>query len=205
MFLRITCITVFAIYTAFALIFMWAKFHAYKKISLHETNEIKSSHMPLSIKDAAILLSERKYGFIQNYHIFQITNKAFGLLSITYSIIGLMSLSLKDPPKSCEGNWLEYLICFVSIIFVVLALYLTPSNRAGQYLSAWRKCDKKMCHVLAHICYYSSLSNSSKHPADTEPLSPEGTERATKRISDIAYGITSVIAEAESLLSAEES
>lgn len=205
MFLPIICLGVFVLYVVFALFFVVVKSHGYKKAKKHEEEITKHAHMPMAIIEAVGLLSERKYGFILNYHLFQATNKAFGLLSVTYSIIGLMSLSLKVPEQCGMDKWLGCLICFVSIIFVILALYLTPTNRASQYLAAWRKCDDKMCEVLSQICCYASLLYEYNNAMNMNPKDPGKVKEAAKSITDTAKSITSIIPLAESMLSGEES
>ena len=199
MFLPYICLGVFVLYLLFAVIFVIVKTHGYRVTEKHEKEVFSNPHIPTAIKEAGNLLAERKYGFIQNYHIFEATNKTFGLMSITYSIIGLMSLSMEVSHICGMHRWLGYLICFISIIFVILALYLTPTNRASQYLAAWRKCDKKMCEELSSICCYIALFNEYDATEESEK-----NKEIAEGICEKAREITAVIPEAESMLSGEE-
>lgn len=181
MFFIIMCAVITLLFIILPLSYYLTQRNRYAKIKEYEEKIVKELHN--DIQEAAKNLLERKYRYIQNYFIFLLTNKVFGLISITFSILGLIALS---SGTTTDYKWLEYIVCFVSIIFVVLALYLTPVSKVFQYISAWRMCDKKMCEIIASRDYYRSLNPNDK-----------------TRINKIAVSISNVITAAEESLTTE--
>lgn len=201
MFFPVMCGVIAVMFFVFSVLYLGLQMQRYKAIKNREIAVFSKSSIPKDIVEAALLLSDRKYRFIHNYFIFQLTNKVFGLISITYSVLGLISLSMGTMG---DYNWLGYVICFISIIFVILALYLTPINKVSQYLSAWRICDKKMCEAMASSAYYASISDAWEEAEYTEEDKDLIQKEITaKRIKDIAIDIASTISEAEMILTTE--
>ena len=166
-----------------------------------KNNKDKNEEIPKDIAEAVKYLSEKKNRYIHNYFLFLWANKGFGFISIALSILGLVSLSL---PSSHTDKWPEYAICLSSVIFVICTLYITPITKVFQYLSAWRLCEKKMAEVRASSEYYASLNEawnaSLKAKAGIDPIQKE---ILAKRINAIATDISSVVAEAEIILTSE--
>ena len=48
-----------------------------------------------NIKEGGRLLAERKLSCVRNYIIFQLANKVFGLASVIFSLMGLISISVR--------------------------------------------------------------------------------------------------------------
>ena len=201
MFLPTICIIALLLALVLSGIYLFSKLTYYKKQQQQEKKLVSVNCMPEQISNAVLRLSEKKYGYIKNYIIFQLTNKVFGLVSIVFSLIGLMSLSLNASDKFGMDKWLSYAICFISILFVILALYLSPVSRVFQYISAWKKCEKKMNVVVASTCYYASLQYIYNKAVDSKKA--KAIEIATRHIMNTAQEITNTINDAEELLTTD--
>ena len=200
-FLPNICVFFFVFYLLLFFCIVISKLRYYGKIHEEEEQMFSVECMPKQIKDAVLLLSEKKHGYIKNYHIFQAANKASGLISITFSVIGFVSLAFKAPSNLGMDRWLGYAICFVSVISVVLVLYLTPVNRVFQYNAAWKLCERRMNCAKASTCYYGALKNS--YDAAVESNKAKEIEIATHNIMRVAVTITNTINDAENLLTSD--
>ena len=83
-------------------------------------------------------LLDRRHSYFLNYFLFLVVDKGFGILSVGFSIIGIIA-TVGDTPLV-----IELLVAFLALIFVVLALYVSPSNRVTMYLSKWQECDSEV-------------------------------------------------------------
>lgn len=82
---------------------------------------------------AFYLLLERRYSYFSSYFLFLVVDKGFGILSVGFSIIGIMATSMDTPLA------MELLISFLALVFVVMALYVSPSSRVAICLSKWQE------------------------------------------------------------------
>lgn len=113
---------------------------------LKSWDEICKKYADVSIlRKSFVVLLERRFSYIRNYFLFQILNKDFGFLGISYSLMGIVILLFEDM------DFLSILISFSSVVCVVIALYLSPNIRVIQYISVWRKCDNKIMETFSVI------------------------------------------------------
>lgn len=155
-------IIVSALMTILSFIFYGLMAHGRHKKHREQDKKVILSFqfLPDNIKESYLLVIERRYQYIHNFVIFQLTNKAFGFASVIYSIIGIIA--------SCINTelWVSFIVSFSSIVCVVIALYLSPNNRAGQYMNAFRILDKSICKALANLQIFNNPPNSSAFPID---------------------------------------
>lgn len=121
----------------------------------------KSEGLSPEIKAIYISLVERRYSTIQNYFIYQIVNKVFGLTGVIYSILGL-GLGLIELPSTADAFSMKALcatVSFISIVCVIIALYLSPTKRVAEYINVWRLYDKKVSEMIGLLPTYSRIEN----------------------------------------------
>ena len=149
MFLPVLMVSTIVLFVVGIIVFYACMMKKHKKAYKHEMELFDNESG--NIKEGGILLAERKLSCIRNYIIFQLANKVFGLASVIFSLMSFISLSVKTTDWLGMNVWLSYLIAFMSIVFVVLALYLSPTGRVAQYVAAWKECDKKMSEVITKL------------------------------------------------------
>lgn len=123
---------------------------------------------------------------IQNYYIFQIVNKVFGFVGVLYSVLGF-GIALIDFPVNTPASDIKMLsmqISLISIVCVIIALYLSPTKRVAEYITAWRKYDQKISSVLGKLPEYTKLKD------DDNKIS-EFVEEISQFIFDVENSITS--------------
>lgn len=119
--------------------------------------------LPNLIKTMCISLIDRRYSSIQNYYIFQIINKVFGFTGVLYSVLGF-GITLMDFPANTPASDIKMLsmrISLISIICVIIALYLSPTKRVAEYITAWRRYDRKISSVLSRFPEYVKLGEEN--------------------------------------------
>lgn len=119
--------------------------------------------LPDIIKTMCISLIDRRYDSIQNYYIFQIVNKVFGFTGVLYSVLGF-GITVIDFPAATSASEIKMLsmqISLISIVCVIIALYLSPTKRVAEYITAWRKYDRKLSSVLGNLPKYAKLNNEN--------------------------------------------
>ena len=155
--------------------------------NLNEQKETDKNLISLNLEgyklsDSVIVLYnsvlDRRQSSITNFLIFQVTTKVFGFTGVLYSIYGF-GFSFFDAPKK-----LSMLVSFVSLVFVILALYLSPERRISEYIIAWRKYDKLATDMIMRLPFYDGK------PGDC-PLILKELEKISKEISDIESSIIS--------------
>lgn len=120
-----------------------------------ESESLLSYQIPECIAKIVKTLIQRKKSYISNYITFQISNKIFGVSSVVFALLSFLSQTfLKESNK--YSNWLDPTISFFSIIFVIVALYISPTSRVSQYIEAWKKSDERMNICIAKCCLYKS-------------------------------------------------
>ena len=149
MFLPLLFVGVVILFVLGTLIYYVCMMKKHKKAYNYEIQLFKG--LSGNIKEGGILLAERKLSCVRNYVIFQLANKVFGLASVIFSLMGLMSISVRVTDRFGMNTWSSYLISFSSIVFVVLALYVSPTSRVAQYIAAWKECDKKMAEIITTL------------------------------------------------------
>ena len=165
MFLPILCIVVVVLFIVVIFLFYVCMMRKEKKAYRNEKKQLNLPGVPYCIKQAGLLLAERKLSHVRNYFIFQLTNIVFGLASVVFSLLGLISISVEITEQYRLNIWLPYAISFFSIIFVILALYLSPKIRVAQYVTAWKETDKVMCNLLTSLHAYILLADNLKKKA----------------------------------------
>lgn len=75
-------------------------------------------------------------------------------------------------------------ISLISIVCVIIALYLSPTKRVAEYITAWRKYDQKISSVLGKLPEYTKLKD------DDNKIS-EFVEEISQFIFDVENSITS--------------
>lgn len=131
--------------------------HRDRDKGLYEDNK----ELPSEIKTIYISLVERRYSTIQNYFIYQIVNKVFGLTGVIYSILGL-GLGLIEVSSAADAFSMKALcatVSFISIVCVIIALYLSPTRRVAEYINVWRLYDKKVSEMIGLLPTYSRIEN----------------------------------------------
>lgn len=129
--------------------------------------------LPDVIKIMCISLIDRRYDSIQNYYIFQIVNKVFGFTGVLYSVLGF-GITLIDFPADVPASEIKMLsmqISLISIVCVIIALYLSPTKRVAEYITAWRRYDRKLSSVLGRLPEYAKLENADKIKEVVEGIS----------------------------------
>ena len=79
-------------------------------------------------------------------------------------------------------------ISLISIVCVIIALYLSPTKRVAEYITAWRKYDRKISSVLARLPEYTKLDDQNEK--DVEKIS-KIVEEISQFIFDVENSITS--------------
>lgn len=93
------------------------------------------------------IIAEKRYDAIRTYHITQLSNKLSGIMSVTYSILGLLSFSsLFENEKGAQ-----IITSLLSILFVISALYISPASKAEQYWIAWQEYDSFVRKMILEI------------------------------------------------------
>ncbi len=87
-------------------------------------------------------MNEKRCGYIKNYIVFQAVNKVSGLSGVIYAVLGML-MSMIDGVSS----WMLYTTNLISIISVIIALYISPTKRASEYLDAWRVTDAFLAKI----------------------------------------------------------
>lgn len=120
-------------------------------------------NLPKPIKTMCISLIDRRYDSIQNYYIFQIVNKVFGFTGVLYSVLGfgitLIDFSTGTSPS--EIKILSMQVSLISIVCVIVALYLSPTKRVVEYITAWRRYDRKISSILGRFPEYAKLGEEN--------------------------------------------
>lgn len=117
----------------------------------------KDNKISSGVDFAFNLLLDRRYSYFSSYFLFLILDKGFGILGVGFSIIGLMAAS-SDTPLA-----IELLVSFLALVFVVMALYVSPGSRVAMYLSKWQECDGKVNYMLGNIeCHSKYLDCESQ-------------------------------------------
>ena len=146
--------------------------------------------LPEPIKTLCISLIDRRYGSIQNYYIFQLVNKVFGFTGILYSVLGF-GITLIDFPTDISTSDIKMLsmqISLISIVCVIVALYLSPTKRVAEYITAWRKYDGEIVSVFGKLPKYAKLDvNNDKDVEEINKI----VEGISKFIFDVENNITS--------------
>lgn len=108
-------------------------------------------------------------------------NKVFGFTGVLYSVLGF-GITLIDFPADTPVSDIKMLslqISLVSIVCVIIALYLSPTKRVAEYITAWRRYDRKILNILGRLPEYAKLD--------------ERNQENIKEISKIAEGISQFI------------
>jgi len=88
-------------------------------------------------------LNERSAWHMDNHTMFQTVGKCSEILAITLSVCTLAFLFE-------EYNTIHpFIISIVSIIFVIISIYITPIDRAREYILGWRVIDKHINTILS--------------------------------------------------------
>ena len=123
----------------------------YRKEMEKAKKDLEKKEIPNPIKESLEVLLERRNNYINNWITFQAVNKTSGVGSIVFSIVALTASTI-----SVE-LWVSLILGLLSILFVITALYLSPSRRVQQYLSAWKRTDYMYHLSLAKEPVYRSL------------------------------------------------
>ena len=187
-----------AYFISLFLIILISSVYMFFMLGKHKTRSKEEKKMierdiSFQMETCIFTLSERKYDYIRNYLIFQLGNKIFGLASVVFSILGIMTFSEK------ESSWIEYLIAFSSVVCVILALYISPPSRVTQYILAWKKCDALMLEVMRDIGKYEELYKKTKEDSSNE----EYEKHAKDKLSELEDRITSEIVQIENSLTTD--
>lgn len=160
--------------------------------------EDASKKIPDCIEQIVTKLIQRKKSYISNYITFQIANKIFGVGSVVYALLNFLSQTfLKESNE--YSTWLDPTISFFSIIFVIVALYLSPTSRVSQYIEAWKKCDERISLCIAKCCLYKTWNKIIYTAEETDSIHADTQKLIHKEAEDIA----SVMIECEKLLSTD--
>ena len=114
--------------------------------------------IPLSIGTILKRMLKRQNEYGNNYVLFQITNKVFGISSVVYSILGLIASQTQISSIFHMNIWLNPCLAFFSIVFVLIALYLSPTTRVGQYISSWKMIDEGINRAISKLEKYDMLN-----------------------------------------------
>lgn len=130
-----TAVLATILYLAIFLIKHFKYRHMIRKLCKKLDNKTNN---PLSNNFLVLLrtVADKRYDTITTYHFAQLINKLSGIMSVIYSILGLLSFSLFESEKDSQ-----VVTSLLSIFFVVFALYISPASKAEQYWKAWQKYD----------------------------------------------------------------
>ena len=201
MFLPVLCVVVIILFILGTLIYYVCMMKKHKKAYEHEKTTYSKSDLPVDIKNGGFLLFERKISYVRNYIIFQLAHKIFGLASVVFSLLGLIAISATITNYLGMNVWLEYVIAFLSIVFVVIALYLSPTNRVEQYITAWKQVDAKTSELISSIDADTYLGKKMKEAEEKNDT--DTAEKLRNEISKKAIGIAEVISNAEQILTSD--
>lgn len=155
--LLFTCFSIAAIFSAilYYILFVYCRHQRIRKKALRTWNRYSKKnpiHPRIIIVYHSVL--DRRFSYISTYCIFQIIDKLFAIMSIVYSIIGMITIMI-ETPKS-----ISFLVALFSLLCVIIALYLTPNKRIPQYISAWRRCDEKVNDMQSRVTKYSNIDDA---------------------------------------------
>ena len=150
--------TCFAIAFGVGILFIFVKTVSYEKkiqsnIELFEAYSIEQRY-----KNQFRVLNERAKWQMLNYTMFQTMGKGFETLAIVFSVCTLPLLFEPTPLP------FPVIVSLLSITFVILTIYLTPTIRAKEYILGWRDIDGHINAILA------------KDPSDTGGMSKKFEE-----------------------------
>lgn len=145
--------------------------------------DLKGYKLPNSIIILYASVLDRRQSSITNYLIFQVTTKMFGFTGVLYSLYGFLLNFFKES-EFLFTEFLSTLVSFVSLVFVILALYLSPERRISEYMIAWRKYDKLATDIIGKLPLYDGKRGDC-------PLILKDVENISKEISEIEGAITS--------------
>ena len=114
--------------------------------------------IPHPIRLAIQRVIDCKYKYIRNFHIFQISAKVFAMASLVYSIVGLIHSSKNITNAPGLESILACIVSLLSVIFVVLALYLSPVNRYKEHIRASKNANILMDSIKAKKGLYGELN-----------------------------------------------
>jgi len=160
--------------------------------------EDASNEIPDCIGQIVTKLIQRKKSYISNFITFQIANKIFGVGSVVYALLNFLSQTFLKESNEYSA-WLDPTISFLSIIFVIVALYLSPTSRVSQYIEAWKKCDERISLCIARCCLYKTWSKIIHRAKETDSIRVDTQKLIHKEAEDIAF----VMTECEKLLSTD--
>lgn len=179
-----------------------------KKMGIKKKND-PGMDIPDNLKIVIEHLFLQKNRYINNYIIFLALNKSFGIASVVYAVMGLLSQTIFDSQINGGNQNIESVIAFLSIVCVVIALYLSPTSRVSQYIKAWKKLNNMVNHCFANKGQYiewgklltsgngNSIETWNNNQSKPEQSKPEQIKNEVDRI-------TWVIDECERLLSTDE-
>lgn len=166
------------------------------KVDLQSINMLpKNYDIPHEISSELKRMVEREYVYITNWTNYQMINKVSGLASISFSVLALGAV------YSETEKWLQLACSLLSIVFVSIILYLSPSRRVQQYLLAWQNVDKSYAGFLSKFGKYEQW-NRERDEAKQEKK-PEIIKEVNEKIETEAAKIGEAIDVSEQILSLE--
>ena len=115
------------------------------------------------LKNAYLIINQRRYEHIMTFFNFQLVNKVSGFLSVILSLISFASCILYCTddfmPKSKYDTLASIAISFLSILCVIVALYASPSRRVVEYITSWRIDERTINEMTAELDNYKMLSS----------------------------------------------
>ena len=142
--------------------------------------------IPLCLKNAYLIINQRRYEHIMTFFNFQLINKVSGFLSIIFSLLSFISYILEYFDDYISYSEFDTLGCiavsFLSILCVIVALYASPSRRVVEYITSWRIDERTINEITAEFDTYEKL---------TEDKAQEKARMYLSRISDAEDNIRS--------------
>lgn len=118
--------------------------------------------IPLCLKNAYLIINQRRYEHIMTFFNFQLVNKVSGFLSIIFSLISFGSYILKYFDEYIAFSEFNDLACMtvslLSILCVIVALYASPNRRVVEYITAWRIDERTINEMTAELDTYEKLT-----------------------------------------------
>lgn len=158
----------------------------YKRFEKAEELIEQYNKIPLCLKNAYLIINQRRYEHIMTFFNFQLINKVSGFLSVIFSLLSFISYILEyfdDYISYSEFNSLACIaVSFLSILCVIVALYASPSRRVVEYITSWRIDERTINEMTAELDTYEKL---------TEDKAQEKAKMYLSRVSDAEDNIRS--------------
>ena len=143
------------------LIIIWLVTYSAKKKHQDEFNKL-FEHIDCdeSEKDALNHAEARAINYITTHHLYHAVDKVTGILGVVYSI-GSVLMGYFDPTNVKCPELKTTMISLLALVFVIIALYISPRRSIIQYKESWMKCCKYL------MAYQSKASISDDHDGKT--------------------------------------